>query len=450
MPRPGNSNRRANGGDGSGDECAVVIGLDCITGLQTARILHARGISVTGVASDPSHFCCRTGVVREVVGANTESEELIGALNRLASRLPERAVLVPCTDASVLQIARGRERLDERFRIVLPDTEVLLTLQDKIRFVRFAESIGLPVPQTFLLRSTDDVRTAAAALRFPCMLKPTVRTERWQRSSPAKVYRAASREELIELHARCSEWAEELIVQEWIEGGDSELFSCNCYLDRDSVPQVSFIARKLRQWPPRIGVSCLGEECRNDEVLDFAHRLFRAAGYQGLAYLEVKRDSGTGRHYLIEANLGRPTGRSAIAEAGGVDLLLTMYRDTLGEPLPTTRSQRYTGAKWIFWRQDLRSALHYWRNGELSVTDWIRSIRGRKACAVLSWADPAPFLWDLTTSLMRVLAPSRGASASTDPGESGSLAARTAESPVPAEPAPSAIADVTGTVVNSP
>jgi D-aspartate ligase len=402
---------------GSGTAPAVVVGLDCITGLQAARILAARGVPVIGVASDPKHFCCRTRIVQEVITADTEGPGLIAALEFLGSQLPGPAVLIPCTDASVLQIAHARQRLAGSYRIVLPETDVLLTLQDKIRFVRFAESIGLPVPATFLLHTRAEAEKAAVALSYPCMLKPTVRTPRWQSHSTVKVYRAESEDELLALYDRCSAWADELVAQEWIEGGDSELFSCNCYLDRHSVPQVWFVARKLRQWPPRIGVSCLGEECRNDTVRDYALQIFQKSGYQGLAYLEVKRDPNTGRHYLIEANLGRPTGRSAIVEAGGVDLLLTVYRDALGLPLPRSRTQRFTGAKWIFWRQDLRSALFYWRNGELSVTDWLRSLRGSKACAVFSWTDPLPFAWDLASSLSRAMESLRRARAG--PGHDG-------------------------------
>jgi len=64
-----------------------------------------------------------------------------------------------------------------------------------------------------------------------------------------------------------------------------------------------------------------------------------------------------GNRYMIEANLGRPAGRSAIAEAGGVELLFTMYCDVVGLPLPENRVQRYQGAKWIDLRHDLQSVL---------------------------------------------------------------------------------------------
>jgi D-aspartate ligase len=173
------------------------------------------------------------------------------------------------------------------------------------------------------------------------------------------------------------------------------LYSCNCYFDAYSEPLVTFIARKIRQWPPRTGTSCLGEECRNDHVLDASLKLFRSVNYHGLGYVEMKCDDRTGRHYIIEPNIGRPTGRSAIAEAGGVELLYTKYCDKLNLPLPKDREQKYVGAKWMFLRRDIQSALYYWKRGELTLRDWWRSVRGPKKYAVFSWTDPLPFLYDL-------------------------------------------------------
>ena len=158
-----------------------------------------------------------------------------------------------------------------------------------------------------------------------------------------------------------------LMVQEWIEGSDANLYSCNCYFNADAVPVVTFIARKLRQWPPETGTSCLGEECRNDVVLEASIRLFRSVGYRGLGYVEMKRDERTGKHYIIEPNIGRPTGRSAIAEAGGVELLYATYCDTLGWPMPANTQQQYGNMKWIYLRRDLQSAFCYWRRGDLTL-----------------------------------------------------------------------------------
>jgi predicted ATP-grasp superfamily ATP-dependent carboligase len=388
---------------------AIVIGLDCMTGLQTARILARHQVPVIGVAADRNHYGCRTRVCREILHADTAGDGLIHILHKLAARSgqtddAQKPILFPCTDLSVLAISRNRQSLEPFFHIMLPAPEVVEMLMDKNRFMEFAERNGLPVPKTLRLHNRQDALAAAAALNYPCVLKPPVKTPEWQRHTTIKAFRVESADEFLSQYDRCSAWSDVLLVQEWIEGSESSLYSCNCYFGRSGEPLATFIARKLRQWPPGTGTSCLGEECRNDVVLDESLKLFRSVHYRGLGYLEMKRDERTGRHYIIEPNIGRPTGRSAIAEAGGVELLYTMYCDALGWSLPPERQQQYTGVKWIDWRRDLQSAWYYWRRGELTLRQWFDSLRGRKFSAVFSRTDPGPGWGDVTRAVRLAIA----------------------------------------------
>ncbi len=409
----------------SGPAPAIVVGLDCITGLQTARILASRGVPVIGIARDPEHFASRTRVCAQAYRAETAGPALIEALERLAPTLAEPGVLYPCTDDAVLALSRARERVLESYRLVLPDADVVEALVDKVRFLELADRIGLPVPRTFLIRDRAGAQAAAAGLAYPAVVKPPYKSPAWQQATRAKAFKVRDAAELLGVHERFAPVAPVLIAQEWIEGAESELYSCNCYYGRDGRPLTAFVARKLRQWPPETGTSSLGEEVRNDEVLRATLQLFDAVGYRGLGYVEMKRDSRSGRQLVIEPNVGRPTGRSAIAEAGGVELLYTMYCDATGRPLPEARVQRYVGARWIYWRHDLQAAFVAWRRGELGLRDWARSWRGRKAEAVFSWRDPAPFAADLARAAARALGwaaqrlrrEGRGSSRAFQPGE---------------------------------
>ncbi len=374
---------------------ALVVGLDCLTGLQTARILAGHGVPVIALAKNRQHYCARTRVCQQIIETDTGTEAFIQTLEELGPTLPQRAVLFPCTDSSVWLISRHRARLAPWYYIALPRAEILELLMDKIGFYEFAQQANLPIPRTFLLKNRAAAEQAAAQLTYPCILKPPLKTRTWEQHTKAKVYKVASAAEFLTLYDQCCQWTEVLMAQEWIEGTDASLYSCNCYFNVTSQPLVTFIARKLRQWPPETGTSCLGEECQNDFVLRESLRLFQEAGYYGLGYVEMKRDERTGQHFIIEPNIGRPTGRSAIAEAGGVALLYTMYCDCVGWPLPANREQAYGGVKWLDLRRDFQSALHYWRRGELSLGDWWRSWQGPKGHAVFSWTDPAPFWHDL-------------------------------------------------------
>ena len=374
-------------------------------GIQTARILASRKVPVIAIATDPKHHCCRTRVCEKILFANTRNEEFISTLENLGPQLSQKAVLFPCQDANVLLISRHRQILESWYHIVLPAPDVLDLMMDKLSFYTFAQEAGLAVPTTFIMRNRAEAELAAENLAFPGILKPSVRSPEWMHHTVFKAFKVSSAEELLTLYDQYHAWANALLLQEWIAGPDTNHFSCNCYFDADSEPLVTFTTRKLRQWPPTTGLGCLGEECCNDVVLRETVRLFRNVGYRGLGYLEMKRDEQSGRYFIIEPNIGRPTGRSATAEAAGVELLYTMYCDAVGWPLPANREQEYEGVKWIYLRQDLQSALRYWRRGELSLKEWWHSWRGRKAYALFSWRDPAPFFGDIARVLRLLLSP---------------------------------------------
>jgi predicted ATP-grasp superfamily ATP-dependent carboligase len=378
-----------------------VLGLDTITGLQTARILAARGVPVVGVTNDLGHYACRTRACTKVLQADLRSEDVVEALVRLGPQLDGRAALFPCTDLTVLQISRHRDRLAPWYHVALPDHDVVEMLMDKVGFLQHALENDLPIPGTVIIENRADAERAARTLSYPVALKPPLKSALWQSHTSAKAFQVDDGEKLLEVYDKVASWSDRLIAQEWVDGGVDALYSCNAYFGEGSRPLVTFVARKLRQWPPHTGTSSLGEECRNDAVLHDTLRLFAGVDYRGLAYVEMKQDARTGRHLIIEPNIGRPTGRSAIAEAGGVDLLYTAYCDMVGRPLPAARTQQYVGAKWIDDRRDVQSALYFVRRGELGPLNWWRSVRGPKWHAVLSRSDPQPFVFDLLQATRR-------------------------------------------------
>jgi D-aspartate ligase len=383
---------------------AVIIGLDCLPGIQTARILAKNGVPVIGIARDPSHPFSHTNTCKTIRFSAVVQDELMGTLEAVSSQLDQKAVLYPCTDSSVLLVSRNRCVLQERYYIALPESDTLEMLMDKATFYRFARERGLPVPATFLLRSRADAIAASEQIPFPCIMKPAFKNSNWERNSPgAKAYLIYSAREFFATYDRCGAWAESIVAQEWVRGTDADLYSCNCYFDGQSKPIVTFVARKLRQNPPILGVSASGEECRNDIVLKQTVELFTKVRLRGLGYLEMKRDAHSRQHRIIEPNIGRPTGRSAIAEAGGVPLIYSMYCDLAGLPLPAHRAQSYGAAKWIYFKNDIASSWHYWWKGELSLWQWIRSLRGQKRDAVFSWSDPMPFLLDWWTPFRNLI-----------------------------------------------
>jgi predicted ATP-grasp superfamily ATP-dependent carboligase len=372
----------------------VVIGLDCPTGLQTARTFAARGIDVTGLATNPEHACARTRSCRRVVEIEVGEAPLVEALMRLGPQLDGRAVVVPCTDLAVLAMSKHQAELRMLYRFAVPTIDVTALLLDKALFAKFATIHEFPIPKTFVIGGMDDIEIAGAELEYPCVLKPSVKSSAWTANTTAKAIVVESAKALSESYERYSRWADAFVVQEWIAGGDGDHYTCDCYVSAQGVPLVTFSARKIRQWPPSTGQGSLSVECRDDYVRELTLRVLATAGHHGQGYLETKRDTRSGRHLIVEANIGRPTGRAAAAERAGVELLMTMYCDLIGSPLPTARTQKYLGTKWIHVRRDLQASAHLVMSGKAGIREIVKPWRGPFAFALESRRDPVPFLAD--------------------------------------------------------
>jgi D-aspartate ligase len=245
-----------------------------MTGLQTARVLVRRQIPVIGFAKNRRHPCCSTRVCKEILFGDIDGCELLQMLKDYGPRMEQKAILYPCTDFSVLLISRHRQELEAWYHTVLADAPVVEMLIDKVKFHAFAESEHLAVPNAVLLRTRADAERAAEGLSFPRILKPSFKTKQWQERAGAKAFRVNSGQELLFQYDRCAKLTDVLILQEWIAGGDSNHFTCNCYFDAESRPLVTFVTQKIRQWPREAGIASLAVECRNDIVLQQTIDLF--------------------------------------------------------------------------------------------------------------------------------------------------------------------------------
>jgi D-aspartate ligase len=377
----------------------VLVGIDSVQGLQVARVFAARAIRVIGVAKKSDYYSCKTRVCERIIYTDTGGDGLVETLITLAAELGEKAVLIPCQDKNVLVVSRLRDQLESAYHLMLPDHETVEGLIDKTEFYGHALSRGLPVPATAVLHSRADAIEAVHIVRFPAVLKPHYRSTRWSRHTKTKAIPVATADELVAAYDHHADWADSLLAQQYIAGSDSDLYTCNVVFDRQCTPVASFVSRKMRQWPPRLGQACSAVEYVDDEIAQTTIKFYEQAGLVGFGYLEIKRDPETGQLYAIEPNIGRPTGRSALAEAGGVELHMSLYCAAIGAQLPNDRVQKGSGVKWIHEFRDLQSAIYYIRRGRLGILEWLSSLRGRKAFAIFSWRDPMPFFYAMYSAL---------------------------------------------------
>lgn len=374
---------------------AVYVGLDSFPALATVRHLVSKGIPVIGIAQDRKDHNCKTNSVEEIIYTDKSNEELINTLEKLGKRFSQKAVLITGEEPNVLVVSRFRERLEKYFHIIMPDKNVVETLVDKILFIEYAQKSGLPIPRSYIIKNDNEIDCAGDEITYPAILKPTIRSPKWVEHTKKKAFKVESKAELIKYYDEYKDYGSGFLIQEWIEGPDTNHFTCNLYFSKLSELLVTFVTKKIRQWPPETGQGSIGIEARNDIVLNETINLFRNLNWKGLGYLDMKYDNRLGKFLIVEPNILRPTGRSTTAEAGGVELIYTMYCDAAGLPLPKSRIQNYGDAKWVHLRRDFQAFLYHRKRGELTFKEWRNSLKGKKSHSLFSLKDPLPFIFDI-------------------------------------------------------
>jgi D-aspartate ligase len=312
---------------------AVIVG-GGLNALGIVRSLAARGIPMILVAAGSGPACHSRHPRHHVVSA-TEGEALIAALKSIAATLPARPVLFLTEEKSVTSVSERRQEVVADYLITLPDEAKLASLMHKEGFQQLAIGCGSPVPAAVRLQRESDLERLCA-LRFPCVLKPAFKHygygDRFK-----KAYVVASVAEAAERYREIAPVLADLIVQEWIEGDDSEIYFCLQYVAADQRTVASFVGRKLRSWPPRIGgtASCISAPECHDELSDMTSIFFRQVGFVGMGSMEYKRDSRDGRFYMVEPTVGRTDFQQEVATVNGVNIPFAAYCAETGAALPS-------------------------------------------------------------------------------------------------------------------
>ena len=136
------------------------------------------------------------------------------------------------------------------------------------------------------------------------------------------------------------------------------------------------------------------------ELEQVALQLLSGVQYQGLGGIEFKKDARDGCYKLIEFNT-RFGMWDGLGVRCGVDTPYIAYQDTLARPVEPQGTYR-ENIIWVDWHRDLRAFWIYRQHGQLTLGQWLRSLRGEKMWAVYSRDDWRPGV-TFSLNLIRLL-----------------------------------------------
>ncbi len=373
----------------------VVIG-GGLNALGVVRSLGQSNLRVVVLDTTPSSPAMRSRFGKANVVRSLEGPELMADLQRLAEGLDTNAVLFLTEEKSVETVSLYRHLLPTRLRIRLPDHERLMQLMHKQGFYELAEPLHAPVPRTVRLQSALDLPNVTA-LQFPCVFKPSGKSYEYG-ALFKKAYKVADADEVALLYREIEPVMADMVVQEWIEGVDSEIYFCLQYIGRDGEVVGSFAGRKIRSWPPRVGgtASCTAAWEHAEELTKLTADFFRQVGFSGMGSMEYKRNLRDGRFYMIEPTVGRTDFQEEVATVNGCNLPLLAYCYEIGLPLPAVKPIQPPR----IWRE---AQIDRWSAQDSGDAHDTRSSSHTKTDAYWRWTDPRPALDHYKQRIMHAL-----------------------------------------------
>jgi predicted ATP-grasp superfamily ATP-dependent carboligase len=185
---------------------------------------------------------------------------------------------------------------------------------------------------------------------------------------------------------------EEILIQEYIAGGDRDIWSFHGFADEHGCLLDWFVGRKIRTYPALTGESTYVELAHDAELAELGPRIAAALGLRGVFKIDLKREPRTGRLRVLEVN-ARYNLWHYLGAANGLNLPLTAYEYLVFGRRPQAPRPYVSTYRWINLRYDWAAYRELAASGELDLRQWLASLSGPKVGQHFSWRDPLPALY---------------------------------------------------------
>ena len=238
----------------------------------------------------------------------------------------EKLVLFGCTDDYATMIARCRDRLPD-YTIPYPDDSLQPKMASKAEFYELCERHGIPYPKTKVLNSVvseADLAPEALGFGYPIIIKPSSSIEYWKNpfDGMKKVYRADDSTRAAEIIGTIygSGYANKVILQEFIEGGDSHMRVLTCFSDKNGKVRAMCLGHTMLEehTPKGLGnhAAIVTEPVSEFPLTGKIKNLLEELHYTGFSNFDIKLNGDGDDFRVFEINLRQGRSNYYVTSAG--------------------------------------------------------------------------------------------------------------------------------------
>lgn len=369
--------------------------------LGIVRTLGRLGAPMYVIHSKPGSPASQSRYCKETFQWNlaaATAEETVSFLLGIGEKIGRRSFLFPTCDENAILAATQLDSLKEWFIYPQQRPALASSLVSKKEMYFLARQHGVPTPEASFPQSIDDVLRFCETAKFPVTAKG-IDGARLKRQLGAGVIIAENRSDLLALYQRLDERERSnVMLQEYIPGGDDTVWMFNGYFDSNSDCRFGITGRKIRQYPVYTGQTSLGVCLHNDFVYETTVRWMKALGYKGILDIGYRYDARDGQYKVLDVNPRIGATFRLFVDQNGIDVAQALYLDLTGQTIALGAACE--GRKWIVEDADIASFLRYRRDGKLGFAEWLKSLAGIEEAAYFATDDMRPF-WKMCSRSLR-------------------------------------------------
>ena len=377
--------------------------------LDAARSLGKKDVKI--IVADPQKWRLSnwSKYVTHVSSPSMEdTEEFLVFLKRAAKKGIFTDIL-PSSDLMVWYLSSRFKELSKYFGIKLLNPSTMKIVLFKNVLYKFCERHEIDIPKTYFPNSYFDVSRISKEAKYPAIIKHSSSIGFKCKSKGILVF---STKELIKKYKKDEvmydrnkiinevpqvEWR---IIQEYIPNALCNLYNVKGISMRKSKSISIICGKKIRQEPPKLGISVCAQPVENRKITNAVVKLLRALKYEGIFGVEMIYDERDKKCRIIDFN-PRLTGTNALGTVNGFNISELWY-EYISKGKVISNKVFNGNVMLIHLISDLLylpgNLLHAPKKGRF-FKELFKSYFGLKKFSVFSLDDPMPFVLDVAGTI---------------------------------------------------
>jgi predicted ATP-grasp superfamily ATP-dependent carboligase len=373
--------------------------------LPILRSLEKRNIDTGVMTNFPLHISRFSKYCQKqfLVPSTSLEKEYAQAVEKIVKNTKFDMVF-PLSEWSLMPISKNRDRLTPYVKLPIASHDSILICFDKRSTLSLAVENGVPIPQTYFVNNSAELKLTAQEMSYPCVVKPRWSMV-WQkdRAFHRRSGFVNSASELIATYNSIHQYFPYPLIQEYVPGVN---YSVAAVYNKGK-PRAFCCIKVHRAWPRTGGNSCYRESvCLDPHMKMYAEKLLGTLNWHGIAEVEFRLDTRDNIPKLMEIN-PRFWGSLCVAVKAGVDFPYLLYKIAMDGDIKGTFNYK-VGIKGRYLEQELLYLVSLIKDSSANsslgshdlkwLASWLKFYEPGLFYDLFEVKDPLPFFFSIALS----------------------------------------------------